>query len=356
MFSQKKNNINKQKLINDFLLSLRRNEISILKGNTEISIALINYCNQLSELFSKLCESNISASIKVLLNSSEGINSEIVTLARDSYSKNSREPYKVNYKSFVLDNTAFTTIINQILKGGDSYYQNNDLAKERSYQNSSFKFYGKPEGNWTLPYLSELVIPIYGESTNQILGFLSLDSDKKNSFEIETHLLILQFCSDYVVKVIERMKEVDNKIEDEIVILAKEEQMKKQIFISHSSSDKPFVRELNKDLESNNFLTWLDEKDLNIGDVVTDRISYGIGNSDYFLIILSPNSIKSKWVKFEIDEAYNEYVQNKKKILPILIGNLNNEEIPLILKKHLFGDFRTNYHEAFEKLLRSLNK
>lgn len=131
-----------------------------------------------------------------------------------------------------------------------------------------------------------------------------------------------------------------------------------KVFMSYARNDKIFVEKLKNDLENQNIETWFDEKDLCVGDVQSETIAEGVRQSWFFLIVLSSNSIESDWVKFELDEAYDDHIRKKKKILPVLIGNLTNEQIPRRLQKHMYADFRDNknYGIAFEKLLQSIIK
>ena len=62
-----------------------------------------------------------------------------------------------------------------------------------------------------------------------------------------------------------------------------------QVFISHSTIDKPFAIKIKNKLETDEILTWFDNKDLDIGDILSDEISNGITKSSYFLIIISEN-------------------------------------------------------------------
>ena len=114
----------------------------------------------------------------------------------------------------------------------------------------------------------------------------------------------------------------------------------KSIFLSHSSVDKPFVRELHKFLEYQNIKSWIDEAEITIGDSLISKIAEGIKLADFVAIILSPNSINSEWVKKELKLAMIQEKENgKKKILPILIENC---EIPKYLHGKKYGDFRTS--------------
>lgn len=131
-----------------------------------------------------------------------------------------------------------------------------------------------------------------------------------------------------------------------------------KVFLSHSHLDKPFVEKLRQDLEKLGIDTWYDQKDMVIGDIVSESISEGIKESSFFLIVVSPNSVRSNWVKNELDEAYEALITGGKRILPVLIGNLADSEIPQRLKKHKYADFRDEhkYHQIFEELYNAILK
>jgi hypothetical protein len=89
-------------------------------------------------------------------------------------------------------------------------------------------------------------------------------------------------------------------------------------FLSHSSKDKPFIRQLAADLTREGITVWLDEQMIRVGDSITDKISQGLAESDYFLIALSDNSTQSEWVKKELNQALvTEIEERKVRILPL---------------------------------------
>ena len=67
---------------------------------------------------------------------------------------------------------------------------------------------------------------------------------------------------------------------------------------------------------------WLDEKDLAGGDVVAEDILKGIRVCREAIILMSPNSLESKWVSFEIGAARAGH----KRVTPIL-NNVALDEI-----------------------------
>lgn len=109
-----------------------------------------------------------------------------------------------------------------------------------------------------------------------------------------------------------------------------------KVFISHSSADKKFVRMLKDALVENSIDIWLDEDQLDLGDNLISRLDYALNTSSHLVIILSPNSIKSDWVKFELKKALsNTRTGLMQKIIPIMYRNC---EIPEELKDILYAD------------------
>jgi TIR domain len=83
------------------------------------------------------------------------------------------------------------------------------------------------------------------------------------------------------------------------------------VFLSHSSKDKPFVRDLAAALEAEGEMeVWLDEREIDYGENILLKIADGL-DADFVLLILSPDSVNSKWVKEEWTDAYWEQPVNR---------------------------------------------
>ena len=125
-----------------------------------------------------------------------------------------------------------------------------------------------------------------------------------------------------------------------------------KIFLSHSSKDKDFVRRLANDLQSSNVPVWFDEWELQVGDSLNHKIQEGINESGWLAIVISNNSINSKWVEKELNAALTTELEKRQVfVLPIVIEDC---EIPLFLRDKLFADFRTDYSSGLKTLLRRL--
>ena len=113
---------------------------------------------------------------------------------------------------------------------------------------------------------------------------------------------------------------------------------KPRIFLSHSHSDKSFARRIATQLRTAGTKVWFDEAELSIGDSIIDRISDGLIDATHLAIILSPNSVKSRWVKTELQIALSMKIADQKmKVLPLLYQEC---AIPTFLKPLVYADFR----------------
>src|SRR4051812_17249855 len=76
-----------------------------------------------------------------------------------------------------------------------------------------------------------------------------------------------------------------------------------KIFISHASADKGWVRRFNKRLQDAGYATWLDEKELQLGDALAEKISEGLRDAKVVAVVVSASSLASNWLRYELDIA-----------------------------------------------------
>src|SRR5207237_813113 len=78
----------------------------------------------------------------------------------------------------------------------------------------------------------------------------------------------------------------------------------------------------------------------------------GLAESDTLIVMLSAASVRSRWVREELNSAIMRRLSdNGIRILPILIETCN---IPLALKHIKYADFRKKREEALFRLVDSL--
>ena len=122
-----------------------------------------------------------------------------------------------------------------------------------------------------------------------------------------------------------------------------------KLFISYSRKDIGFVRKLAGDLEKAGYDVWWDLTDLRGGDDWLRVIPSAIETSDFIIVVLSPNSVISDWVKKE----YTQALASGKKIIPLMLARAN---VPFALNTINYVDFTSDDYAAnLKNLLDALN-
>ena len=89
-------------------------------------------------------------------------------------------------------------------------------------------------------------------------------------------------------------------------------------FLSHSSPDKEFARRLHSRMRDEGLRVWFDEVDMRSGRKLYEQIDEAIRVHDKLLIVLSPASIDSEWVRTELRKAFRqERREGKRKLFPV---------------------------------------
>jgi len=143
-----------------------------------------------------------------------------------------------------------------------------------------------------------------------------------------------------------------------------------RIFLSHSSRQKPLVREIKAHLPYH-LNAWIDEERLLFGDVITSSLEAAIKlETDYVLLFIDEHAAHSDWVRSELQWAFQaEASQNRTILLPIVIDadaliKLDNSAV--LARKYLkLSDFQHSSvlklaegisHELFALVCRDVNR
>ena len=125
---------------------------------------------------------------------------------------------------------------------------------------------------------------------------------------------------------------------------------KSKVFLSHSHIDKVLHAEhLAKDLKKYGMKVWYDSWSILPGDLFLQKISKGIRECDYFVILLTHHSVKSRWVQIELGMAIDRCNQEGTQIIPVIMDECS---IPDFLKSFISVDFRKGYISGLKELLR----
>jgi small GTP-binding protein len=121
------------------------------------------------------------------------------------------------------------------------------------------------------------------------------------------------------------------------------------VFISHSSIDKHVVRELAKRLKADGVRVWLDEWEIEPGDMIGLKIDKGLEQSRMLLLVMSANTSESEWVSFESQTIrFTDPTNQRRRFIPL---RLDGAEIKGTLKQFAYVDWRQKSDEQYLKLL-----
>lgn len=114
--------------------------------------------------------------------------------------------------------------------------------------------------------------------------------------------------------------------------------MARKVFLSHNWQDKAFVREFDSALRAFGVDTFLDERDIALGEEIPQRVFEEIAKASHVMYFISSHSVSSKWVQKELSVAEMQEKQSRgPAILPILIESL--PELPPAVSSRRYADF-----------------
>lgn len=169
-------------------------------------------------------------------------------------------------------------------------------------------------------------------------------SDIQLSFELEKLFMSPNIVREYSIKKYSIMDRISEELE------------MPKLFLSHSSADKIFVRKLSESLIKNEIKVWIDENEILVGDSIKNKLEDAISDTDYLLFVISNNSVKSDWVKYELHSFLNKY--NSERLLPIVLDD-SFKKIPDVLNKikslkYLDFSNKSNWNKNVEEIVKKV--
>lgn len=126
------------------------------------------------------------------------------------------------------------------------------------------------------------------------------------------------------------------------------------VFLSHSSKDKPLVRVIAKQFRDEEGLRcWYDEWNLQPGLPWQEALEQGLADSASIAVFIGPEKL-GPWHNEELREAINRSVSSNDgfRVIPALLPGADPESLPTFLKRMMWVDFRGGIDDelAFKKL------
>jgi Fe-S cluster assembly iron-binding protein IscA len=109
---------------------------------------------------------------------------------------------------------------------------------------------------------------------------------------------------------------------------------KYDVFICHSSKDKPLLKSIINEFMKNEICYWIDAEQIKFGDRISEKIENGIKNSKCIMPCLSRNLIKSSWCRTEYNSIINAELSGRSDriVIPLQLDKIEDDDIPLLLK------------------------
>jgi hypothetical protein len=107
------------------------------------------------------------------------------------------------------------------------------------------------------------------------------------------------------------------------------------LFVSHSSKDDAFVRELQQTLADQSVKAWIDSRDLLPGGLLDPDIKQAIDEASAFAVVVSPDALQSKWVGKETRYALEVQKRRGRDRFPVIPLSLDGTRLGVI--EVLFG-------------------
>jgi hypothetical protein len=143
-------------------------------------------------------------------------------------------------------------------------------------------------------------------------------------------------------------------------------------FISYAFKDQAFADHLYADLQNKGVRCWFAPHDVQGGRKLHEQIDEAIRLHDKLLLILSPHSMESEWVKTEIAKARRREVRDQRRVLfPIRLAPFETlrdwecfdadtgKDSAREIREYFIPDFSNwknhdSYQEAFQRLISDL--
>ena len=125
-----------------------------------------------------------------------------------------------------------------------------------------------------------------------------------------------------------------------------------EVFLSHSDANWQFASSIVEVLQRHGIPVWYSRINIVGAQQWHDEIGEALQRCDWFIVILSPDSVESMWVKRELSFALSEK-RFENNIVPLLYQSCNIKKLSwTLLSSFQLVDFTQSFEEGCRQLLR----
>ncbi len=148
----------------------------------------------------------------------------------------------------------------------------------------------------------------------------------------------------YLTEAMLKSASQDRAIEQKFQESVASKEIAKTVFLSHSHLDKDLVLGLQRYLAKSGHKIYIDWQDTSMPRITNKetaiKIKDNIKKNEYFLMLATINSLKSRWVPWEVGVADSIKVYDKLLIIPVIINDerFEGSEYLAVYKRLEFDD------------------
>jgi hypothetical protein len=124
----------------------------------------------------------------------------------------------------------------------------------------------------------------------------------------------------------------------------------RELFLSHSTKDRAFTARLSKVMARHGVRVWFAPHKLVGAQLWIDAIGRALRRCDWFAVVLSPNAVKSEWVRREVGYAIMNR-RYRERIIPVDYRPCNVDRLNWVLSGMQFVRFRKGFDRGCRDLL-----
>lgn len=125
--------------------------------------------------------------------------------------------------------------------------------------------------------------------------------------------------------------------------------MKSRVFLSYSIADEHFARQIRDAFESANLPVAVNPFGLSPEDSISNSISKAIAASDFMILLVSPDALRSQWMMRELEALTSrEWQQRAITVIPVKVQPC---VVPQYLSRWHVLDLTRSMHRGLERLV-----
>jgi hypothetical protein len=128
-----------------------------------------------------------------------------------------------------------------------------------------------------------------------------------------------------------------------------------RLFVSYVNRDARFAHRLANDLRERGYDIWIAPDSIQPGEKWVSAIDRGLGECGVFLIVMTPESVRSSWVRSETEYAIQAHQSGGGRLIPLLVRDCDVAELSNLISVLQYADFRENYKDGFARLVGTIS-